>query len=176
MPSNLPSIWSSFELENKTLYENIMGFPCGSAGKESTSNAGDPCLIPGLGRSSGEIQEDPTPVFLGFPSGSAGKESARNEGDLGSIPGLGRTPGEENGYQLQYSGLENSMDYIVHGVTKSWTRLSDFHFTSLLLLQSTGSRHAGLVVAAHRLRHIMEHGIFPDQQLNPCPLHRQVDS
>ena len=41
MPSSLPSIWSSFELENKTLYENIMGFPCGSAGKESTSNAGD---------------------------------------------------------------------------------------------------------------------------------------
>ena len=54
MPSNLPSIWSSFELENKTLYENIMGFPCGSAGKESTSNAGDLGSIPGLGRSPEE--------------------------------------------------------------------------------------------------------------------------
>ena len=43
------------------------------------------------------------------------------------IPGLGRFPGEGKGYSLQYSGLENSMDYIVHGVTKSWTRLSDFH-------------------------------------------------
>ena len=45
-------------------------------------------------------------------------------GDLGLIPGLGRFPGEGNGYLLQYSGLENSMDCIVHGVTKSWTRLN----------------------------------------------------
>ena len=42
--------------------------------------------------------------------------------------GLGRSPGEGNSYPLQYSGLENSMDCIVHGVTKSQTRLSDFHF------------------------------------------------
>ena len=48
--------------------------------------------------------------------------------DLGSVPGLGRSPGEGKGYPLQYSGLENSMDCIVHGITKSWTRLSDFHF------------------------------------------------
>ena len=47
--------------------------------------------------------------------------------DLGSIPGLGRSPGEGKGSPLQYSGLENSKDYIVHGVTKSQTRLSDFH-------------------------------------------------
>jgi len=51
-----------------------------------------------------------------------------NAGDLGSIPGLGRSPGEGKGYPLQYSGLENSVDYIVHRVAKSWTRLSDFHF------------------------------------------------
>ena len=49
-------------------------------------------------------------------------------GDLGSIHGLGRSPGEGKGYPLQCSGLENSMDCIVHGVTKSKTRLSDFHF------------------------------------------------
>ena len=60
----------------------------------------------------------PTPVFLGFPCGSAGKESACNAGDLGLIPGLGRSAGEENGYPHQYSGLENSMDCIVHGVPK----------------------------------------------------------
>ena len=60
--------------------------------------------------------------------GSAGKESVCNEGDLGSMPGLGRSPGEGNGYPLQYSGLENSMDCIVHGVTKSRTQLSNFHF------------------------------------------------
>ena len=60
--------------------------------------------------------------------GTAGKESAYNVGDLGLIPGLGRSPGEGNGYPLQYSGPENSMDYIVHGVEKSWTRMSNFHF------------------------------------------------
>ena len=53
-------------------------------------------------------------------------------GDLGSIPALGKPPGEGKGYPLQYSGLENSMDFIVHGVTKCQTRLSDFHFTSQL--------------------------------------------
>ena len=63
----------------------------------------------------------PTPVFLGFPGGSAGEESACNAGDLDSIPELGRSPGEGNSYPLQYSDLENSMDYTVHGVAKSWT-------------------------------------------------------
>ena len=85
-------------------------------------------MIPGSGRSSGEGKCYPTPVFLGFPCGSAGKESICNAGDLGSIPGLGRSPGEGKGYPLQFSGLENSMDYIVHGVAKSQTQLSDFHF------------------------------------------------
>ena len=56
-----------------------------------------------------------------FPCGSAGKESAYNAGDLSSIPGLGRSPGEGNGYPLLDSGLEKSMNYIVHGVTKSRT-------------------------------------------------------
>ena len=65
----------------------------------------------------------------GFPCGSAGKESARNAGDMGSIPGLGRSPGDGKGYPLQYSGLENSTDCIVHGDAKSRTWLSDFHFT-----------------------------------------------
>ena len=72
----------------------------------------------------------PTPVFLGFPCGSADKESACNVGDLGSIPGLGKSPGEGKCHPLQYSGLENSMDFTVHGVTKSWTQLSDFLFNS----------------------------------------------
>ena len=70
-------------------------------------------------------------LFWGFLHSSVGKESACNAGNLGLIPGLGRSPGEGKGYQLQYSGLENPMDYVVRGVTKSWTRLSDFHFTSL---------------------------------------------
>ena len=73
----------------------------------------------------------PIPVFLGFPGGSAGKESACNVGDLGSIPGLGRSPGEGKGYLIQYSDLENSLDCIVHGLAKSRTRLSDFHYINL---------------------------------------------
>ena len=68
---------------------------------------------------------------MGFPCGSARKESACSVGDLGSIPGLGRSPGEGKSYPLQYSGLENSMDCVVHGVAESQTRLSDLHFTSL---------------------------------------------
>ena len=68
--------------------------------------------------------------LLTFPCGSAGKESACSAGDLGSIPGLGRSPGEGKGYPLQYSGLENFMDCVVQGVTKSRTRLSDFHVYS----------------------------------------------
>ena len=67
-------------------------------------------------------------IGLLFPGDSGGKESACNEADLGSIPGMGRSPGHGNDYPLQYSGLENSMDCIVHGVAKSWTQLSDFHF------------------------------------------------
>ena len=58
---------------------------------------------------------------LGFPCGSVGKESACSVGDLGSISGWEQSPGEGKGYPLQYSGLENSMDCIVHGVSKSQT-------------------------------------------------------
>ena len=145
-----------------------LGFPDRSVGQESTCNAGDPSLIPGSRRSTGEgigyplqyswasfvaqlvknlpvMQETwiwslgwkdllekeegtwvgkiswrrkrvPTPVFLGFPCGSAGKESTCNAGDLDSIPRLGWSPGEGKGYPLQYSGLENSMDWIVQVV------------------------------------------------------------
>ena len=53
--------------------------------------------------------------------------SACNAGDLGSIPGLGRSPGERKSYPLQYSGLENSPNCMLHGVAISQTQLSDFH-------------------------------------------------
>ena len=65
---------------------------------------------------------------MGFPGGSDNKESACNAGNLDLIPGLGISPGEQEGYLLQYSGLENFMDCIVHGVAKSRTWLTDFHF------------------------------------------------
>ena len=63
---------------------------------------------------------------MGFPGGSNTKEYACNAGDLGLIPRLGRSLGEGNGYPLQHSCLENSMDRgawqaTVHGLTKSWT-------------------------------------------------------
>ena len=74
----------------------------------------------------------PILAFLGFPCGSAGKESAFDVGDLGLTPGLGRSLGEGKGYRLLFPGLENAMDCIVHGVAKSWTQLSDFHFTGYI--------------------------------------------
>ena len=101
-PSHPPS-FSSF-----IICFGVIERPCGLRwwlrGKESACNAGDAGLIP---------------------------ESTCNAGDLGLIPGLGKSPGKAKGYPLQYSGLENSMDCIVHGVAKSQTRLRDFHFTSL---------------------------------------------
>ena len=97
------------------------GFSGKSAGKEYTCYAGDPGSIPGSGRIPGEGIGLPTPVFLGFPGGSAGKESVCNGGDLGSTRGWERSLGEGNSYPLQYPGLENSMDCIVHGDAKSWT-------------------------------------------------------
>ena len=81
---------------------------------------GDPGSIPGSGRSAGEGIVYPF-QYSWASLGSAGKESAYKVGDLGWIPALGRSPGEGKGYAFQYSGLENSMDCVVHGVTKSQT-------------------------------------------------------
>ena len=61
------------------------------------------------------------PFTMGFPGGSDSKEFTCSAGDLGSIPRLGRSPGGWNSYPLQYSGLENSVDFIVHAVAKSRT-------------------------------------------------------
>ena len=85
-------------------------------------------------------------------SSSAGKESTCNAGDLGSIPGLGRSPGEGNGYLLQYSGLENSMDSIVHGVTKSWTQLSvlPIHVSDIIQYLSFCVRLTSLSIVSSR--------------------------
>ena len=79
-------------------------------------------LVPQPGLKPGSPASD-------FPGSSAGKESACSAGDPGSIPGSGRSPGEGIGYPLQCSGLENSMDCIVHGVAKNWTRPSNFNFS-----------------------------------------------
>ena len=102
-------------------------FPDSSVVKESTCNAGDPSSIPGSGRSAGEGIGYPLQYSWAFLEAQLLKESTCNVGDLGLIPGLGTSPGEGKGHPLQYFGLENSMDCIVCGLTKSQTRLSDFH-------------------------------------------------
>ena len=83
------------------------------------------CRRPGfdswVGKNHWRRDRLPTPVFLGFPCGSAGIESTCNAEDFGLISGLRRSPGEGKSYPLQGSGLENSMDCIVHGVAKSQT-------------------------------------------------------
>ena len=76
---------------------------------------------------------------LGFPGGLDGREYPFNSGEPGWIPGLGRSSGEGKSYPLQYSCPENSIDRgawwaTVHGVTKSWAQLSDFHFSRTVTL------------------------------------------
>ena len=83
-----------------------MGFPGSSADKESTCNAGDPRLIPGLERCPLEGIDYPLQYFVVSDS----KESTGNGGDLGWIPGLGKSPGEGHDNPLRYSCLENPMD------------------------------------------------------------------
>ena len=105
-----------------------VGFPGGSAGKESACKAGDPGSILGSGGAPGEGIG--YPLQYSWASGLRRKESACSAGDLGSIPGLGRCPGGRRENPLQYSCLENPHDRAawwaaVHRVSKSWARLSD---------------------------------------------------
>ena len=87
-------------------------------------------MIPGSGRSTGEGIGYPLQYSWAYLVAQLVKKSAYDAGDLDFIPGLGRSPGEGKGYALQYSGLENSMDCVVHGIAKNWTQLTDFDFTS----------------------------------------------
>ena len=95
---------------------------------------------------------------LGFPCCSAGKESC-HVGDLGLIPGLGRSPGEGKGYPLQYSGLENSMDCVVHGVTKSQTCLRDLHCTFLPPLPYNFCNLSGVKITFTCYSHVCTPGL-----------------
>ena len=125
------SLWHRLQLKfcsKCILNSRELSFPHGSAGKESACNAWDPSSIPESGKVRWRRDRLPTLVFLGFPCSSAGKESVCNAGDLGSIPGLGRSPGEGKSYPFQYSGLEDSMDCVVHGVANSRGWVSNFHF------------------------------------------------
>ena len=88
--------------------------------KTPSANAGDTGSIPEWRRFFGGRCGNPTAVFLDFPDGSDSKDFACSTGDLGLTPGLGRYPGEGNGYPLQYSCLEKSMDRGGWRVTDPW--------------------------------------------------------
>ena len=104
------------------------GFPDSSVGKESTCNAGDPGSIPESGRSPGEgIGYRLQYSWASLVAQLVKNLPAMQETWVRSL-GWEDSPGERKGYPFQYSGLENSMDYIVHGVAKSQTRLSGFHY------------------------------------------------
>ena len=143
-----------FFLKCSTTYQ---GFPDNSVGKKSACNAGDSGSHSSIRKIRWRRDRLPTPVFLGFPCGSAGRAPACNAGDLGWIPGLGRSPGEKNSYPLQYSGLENSMDCIVHGEATSQTEMRDFHFHhisgSILDPLSSSNNPQDIITGGHWFGH-----------------------
>ena len=106
-----------------------MGFPESSIDKESACNAGDTGSMPGLGRSSGEGIGYPLQYFwVSLVAQLVRNLPAMRETWVRSL-GWEDPLEKGKGYPLQYSGLENSMDCIIHGVAKNQTLLSDFHFT-----------------------------------------------
>ena len=124
-PHRTEAAWGEGNGRNKS-------FSHGSVGKESTCNAGDPGWIPGSGRSAGEGIGYP----LQYSWASLVAQLVKN------LPAVWETwvwspgwedPREGKSYPLQYSGLENSMDCVVHRVTKSWTRMSNSHFYLMCL-------------------------------------------
>ena len=93
----------------------VVGFPDSSVGKESACNAGDPGLIPGLGRSAGEGIGYPLQYSWASLVAQLVKNPPANAGELGLIPGLGRSPGEGKGYPLKYSWPGG-----FHGLYSAW--------------------------------------------------------
>ena len=119
-----------FELPLKKSPQSTKGFPDGSVGRKSICNAVDTGLIPESGRSAGEGIGYPLQYSWASLVGQLVKNLSAMQETWVLIPGLGRSLGEEKGYPLQSSGLENSMDYTVHGVAKIRTGLSGFHSVS----------------------------------------------
>ena len=130
-PEQLWMLHEILEWIKSPRFQNILRGPLGfhdsSGGKESACNCRRPQFDSWVRKIHWRRDRLPNPVFLGFPCGSLGKGHTCNAGDLGSIPGLGRSPGGGKGYPPQYSGLENSVDGLVHGFRKSQTWLGDFH-------------------------------------------------
>ena len=152
-----------------------MGFPHSSVGKEFTCNAGDPGSIPGLGRSAGEGIGYP----LQYSWASLVAQLIKNPPAMWEtwVWSLGweRSLGEEKGFPLQYSGLENSRDCIAPGVTKSRTRLSNFHFQFVVICYSSHRKlmhkDAGLSLSSSRTRLGEASPLYPPGLVSsPSPL------
>ena len=107
-----------------------LGFPDSAVGKESTCNAGDTGSIPGLGRFTGEG----IGYLLQYSWASLVAQLVRNPHSMWETWVGSLSWEDQKGYSVQYSGLENSMDYIVPGVTKSQRQLSKFHCTLVVML------------------------------------------
>ena len=129
--------WEDLLGRNRLLTPVFLGFPGGSAGKETACNAGDLGLIPGLGRSPGEGSNYPLQYSLAFLVAQLVKNRPAMWETCVLSLAWERSLGEGNGYPLQYSGLENSMYSIVHGVTKSQTRPNNSHFHFVMIGQNS---------------------------------------
>ena len=115
-----------------------MSLPDSSVGKESACKAGDPTSIPGLGSSTGEGIDYPLQYsWASLVAPLVKSPPAMQETWIQSLGWEDLL--EMKGYPLQYSGLENSMDCIVHGVAKSQTQLSDIHFHSRVRIEDNFS-------------------------------------
>ena len=144
LPAQSPALWPVLRMWKERIFTAFLATQKKQVSKQNSEPGSSSSIIINLGKSTYHIVHqfpqqynvDDNSSFnnflelLGFPCGSASKESTCNVGNLGLIPGLGRSPGEGKVYPLQYSGLENSMDCIGHGVAKSQTQVSDFHSQS----------------------------------------------
>ena len=146
---NSNSVWKIFfilkeaKLNSSSIKKNVEGAERMRESSQKLCNRGRKQQIQADGKISCS-RDNQRPqcgeISLSLSILSAGKESACNARDLGLIPGLGRSPAEGKSYPLQYPGLENSMDCIGHGVAKSQTWLSDFHFTWIYLIKIINER------------------------------------
>ena len=146
------SLNNSYCFQKTPEKRGFVGFPGSSAWQRSCLQYRRPWFNSWVGRAAWRRERLPTP-FLAFPGGAAGKESTWIAGDLGLIPGLEKSPGEGNGYPLQYSGLENPMGSLVHGVAKNQQGWATFSFMAELSISHkdnlsenhwTGQRMTGL--------------------------------
>ena len=106
--------------------------------------------------------------LLDFPDGSAGKESACNAGDLASISRLGRFPGEGTGYPLQYSGLKNSMDCIVHELQRIRHNWASFTFTLSIYYNCCTQQHFDMSWVSLPFATVKSHRIYGDTAQFKC--------